>query len=86
MTDTGHNPYEPLRRLLLRRREVIADRAFYERDPEGHLAALREVSEAIVAEGDRLEAEGLSRGRLRHFLAQCSYDKALSWIEAGAQE
>lgn len=73
------SPYQDLETLLLRRREVIADHAWRDRDSEAHLAALREVSEALMAEHARLRP-GLP-GRLQHYLTQCSYDKALAWVQ-----
>lgn len=75
--------FNDLALLLRRRREVIADHAFRDRDAAAHLDALREVSEAITAEQDRLRAE--TPPRLRHYLTQCSYDKALAWLE-GAED
>jgi hypothetical protein len=68
-----------LAELLRRRRAVIADHAFRDRDPDGHLAALREVSEEIGASSER--AGSGAPARLRHFLANCSYDKALAFLE-----
>lgn len=59
---------------------MIADHAFRTSDPEAHLTALRKVSEAIDAEYQRLKPQ--LDGRLRHFLQQASYQKALEWIQA----
>ena len=78
------NPWENLETLLLRRREVNADHEWRGRDAEAHLAALREVSEAITAEHARLRPQ--IPGRLQHYLTQCSYDKALTWIQSGGTE
>lgn len=68
-----------LRALLLRRLEVISDHAWRDRDTAGHLAALKEASEALsawtVEHRRHLDAE------LRHFLANASYEKALAWID-----
>jgi hypothetical protein len=76
------NPtYLPLLNLLLRRRAVISDHAWRDRDGPSHLAGLQQVCEAIMAEQERLFAAGLPP-RLRHYLTQCSYDKATSWIES----
>jgi hypothetical protein len=63
---------------LQERRRVIADHGWRDRDPEAHLAALREVSEKI----ERLsnEAGPVAPPRLRHFLENCSYDKALAFL------
>ena len=71
--------YLPLLALLERRSAVIADHAWRDRDAATHLAALQEVSEALMAE-PQLPA------RLRHYLTQCSYSKAAAWIESGGVE
>jgi hypothetical protein len=66
---------------LLRRREaVIADHAWRDRDPAGHLDALKEVSEAIAAWASR-HHESIDP-KLRHFLANASFAKALAHAEA----
>ncbi len=63
---------------LQHRLEVIADRDLYTRDPAAHLEALKEVSEKIqdytsvhLAEFD---------AKLRHFLTNSSYQKALDHL------
>ena len=67
---------------LRERRRVIADHDWRDRDPEAHLAALRGVSEKIAAVTERLGP--VASPRLRHFLDNCSYDKALAFLaEAG---
>jgi hypothetical protein len=66
--------------LLQKRLDVIADSELRTKDAEAHLTALREVSEAIDAEHQRLRSQ--LDGRLRHFLQQASYQKALEWIQA----
>ena len=63
---------------LRERRRVIADHEWRDRDPEAHLGALREVSEKIAALKERLGA--VAPPRLRHFLDNCSYDKALAFL------
>lgn len=66
---------------LRKRLSVIADRAWYGRDPEGHLRALISASEEI----SRLAGE-LPRPadvRLAHYLQRCSFDKALAFLEEG---
>ncbi|HSI63212.1 MAG TPA: hypothetical protein VLE43_08830 [Candidatus Saccharimonadia bacterium] len=75
---TGSSTLDTLAALLKKRLDVIADNAFRTSDPEAHLTALREVSEAIDAEYQRLRPQ--LDGRLRHFLQQASYQKALEWI------
>ena len=66
--------------LLRRRESVIADHAWRDRDAAGHLDALKYVSEEISAwaanHGQAADA------RLRHFLANASYSKALAHLEA----
>ncbi len=71
----------PLLELLRQRRAVIADHAWRDRDAGAHLTALKEVSEALVAEHQKLRPQ--LPGRLQHYLTQCSYDKAAAWIESG---
>ena len=63
---------------LRERRRVIADHDWRDRDPEAHLAALREVSEKLAALTERLGP--VAPPRLRHFLDNCSYDKALAFL------
>jgi hypothetical protein len=75
--------YIQLCESLRRRREVIADRTWYERDAEGHLEELKSVSEKIVHLGSELPDP--VHPQLRHFLERCSYDKALEFIEAGGK-
>ncbi len=81
-TSGDASPYAALAGLLRRRLEVIADHAWRDRDPEGHLDALREVSTALDAEAAQVGS--VAPARLRHFLQQRSYEKALDFIgEAG---
>jgi hypothetical protein len=63
---------------LRERRRVIADHSWRDRDPAAHLEALREVSEKIAALSGQLGP--LAPPRLRHFLDNCSYDKALALL------
>ncbi len=74
----------PLLELLDRRRAVIADHAWRDRDAPAHLAALQEVSEAIVA--THQDHGRTLPPRLQHYLTQCSYDKAAAWIRSGGAE
>ena len=71
---------ESLIQLLRRRESVIADHAWRDRDPAAHLDALRQVSEEITAwaatHTDAIDA------RLRHYLANASFAKALAHLEA----
>ena len=69
---------------LLRRREaVIADHAWRDRDPAAHLDALRAVSEEISAWA--AAHRGQADARLRHFLDNASFAKALAWLESGGR-
>lgn len=68
---------------LLRRREaIIADHTWRDRDPQDHLEGLMEVSMAIQAWKERHAAD--SDPRLRHFLENSSFAKALAFLEAKA--
>ena len=65
--------------LLRERLKTIADTDWRDRDPDGQLAKLQEVSESIFAEHARLK--GTLHPRLEHFMSGCSYDKALAFLE-----
>lgn len=69
-----------LQNILQRRTTIIADRAWYERDPEGHLQALKSVSEEIESYHQAHKSE--FDGQLRHFLKNASYQKALDYLSA----
>ncbi len=71
--------FDKITRLLRRRLTIIADHDFRDRDPQSHLAALKEVSESIETEHQNLL--GKIHPRLEHFLSGCSYDKALAFID-----
>jgi hypothetical protein len=71
-------PQQELATLLKRRLEIIADQSFRERDADAHFAALREVSEEIDAKYHAVQKE--LPPRLRHFMEQASYSKALDFI------
>lgn len=64
---------------LHHRLAVIADHAFRDRDPQGHLAHLRAASEHL----DTVVAEVPTGAdpQFRHYLERRSYDKALAWLE-----
>ncbi|MEO0447798.1 MAG: hypothetical protein AAF191_17145 [Verrucomicrobiota bacterium] len=71
--------YATLKVLLNSRLDVIADHQLRDRDPDAHLAKLAEVSHAIMdwpKDGPKLPFQ------LKHFLENCSFDKALAWIES----
>ncbi len=74
----------PLLTLLEKRRALIADHAWRDRAPDEHLDGLRQVSEAITAWLPAHPAAAIPP-RLRHYLTQCSYDKAAAWIRDGGE-
>ncbi len=63
---------------LRQRLAIIADETS-RRDPERHLEKLKSVSEKIVLLGKSLPPP--VDPQLAHFLARCSYDKALEALE-----
>jgi hypothetical protein len=73
--------FSNLRSLLQRRLDLIADHAFRDRDAAAHLEALKNVSEEIMAEHQRLRSE--LPPRLNHFLTQASFSKALDYLNSG---
>ena len=78
-------PVEPtiqqsLADALRERLAVIADREWYARDPAGHLARLRAVSEQIATLQRQLPPP--VDPQLAHYLDRASYDKALAFLEA----
>lgn len=73
--------HDDLAALLRRRKETIADHAFRDRDPAAHLEALRSVSEEILAWHQAHRGE--LPARLEHFLTNCSFDKALVYLDSG---
>lgn len=74
------DPLPALADALRKRLAVIADRAFYQRDPAAHLAALQAASERITVLAAQLPP-GLDP-QFAHYLQRCSYDKALAFLEA----
>jgi hypothetical protein len=79
MQESSHATWDQLKRLLEERLRVIADHELRVRDAAAHLERLKDVSLRLTAEQERL-AEMLPP-RLRHYLTQASYTKALEWIE-----
>jgi hypothetical protein len=71
---------QSLAAALRERLALIADREWYARDPAGHLARLRTVSEQITALQRQLPTP--VDPQLAHFLERASYDKALAFLEA----
>ncbi len=76
--ENAHRSSEALAALLQKRLDVIADRELRERDADAHLAALREVSEALDATYRAMKPQ--LPARLRHFMEQASYTKALEYL------
>ncbi len=68
-----------LTELLKQRLQIIADHTLRDANPELQLQALKEVSESIERLHTELRAE--LPPRLRHFLEQSSYQKALAYLE-----
>ena len=73
----------PLRTLLQRRLDLIADHAFRDRDAAAHLEALKNISEELMAMHQSLRAE--LPPRLNHFLTQASFSKALEYLDSSAE-
>jgi hypothetical protein len=69
---------DQLAAALRERRAIVADEVS-RRDSERHLEKLKAVSEKIAALGRLLPPPVDSQ--LAHFLARCSYDKALEALE-----
>jgi hypothetical protein len=75
--------FSSLAKALRERLAVIADHEHRDRDAEGHLKRLIEVSERIDALSAALPVSELDP-QFRHYLERRSYDKALAWIEESA--
>ncbi len=73
------SPTEDLIEALRQRRALIADEES-RRDSEPHLARLQAISERITTLQETLPTP--IDPQLMHFLARCSYDKALAFLEA----
>ena len=75
---------EELIQLLRHREQVIADHPWRDRDPAAHLDALKSVSlqidDWVALHGAQCDA------KLRHFLTQSSFAKALAHLEASEQQ
>jgi hypothetical protein len=68
--------------MLQRRLDIIADHAWRDRDPAAHLQALADISQSLTDWTKQHRAE--LDPRLRHFLANASYAKALDFIATDA--
>jgi hypothetical protein len=73
-----HSPETQLAAALRERLTLIADEAS-RRDPARHLARLQSVSEKIAVLEKQLPPP--VDPQLAHFLARCSYEKALALLE-----
>jgi hypothetical protein len=73
-----------LAETLRERLAVIADREWFNRDPAGHLEALKSVSERIERVVSALPAPVDSQ--LSHYLERRSYDKALAFLSGEPQQ
>ncbi len=67
-----------LQTLLQQRLSIISDHAFRDSDPIAHLEALKSTSEKIDSYVEIHRAEFDSK--LRHYLSNCSYQKALDHL------
>ncbi len=74
---------QELATLLQRREDLIADRAFYQRDPEAHLEALKTVSTEL--ETWETTHQGQLDSVLAHYLERRSYTKALAYCRGDKQ-
>lgn len=72
------NPITDLSAALRERLAIIRDESS-RRNPEAHMARLKEVSERI--EELRLQLPKPIHPQLAHFLERSSYDKALEFLE-----
>ena len=82
-------PYPPLLIEALRKREaIIADHAWRDRDSDGHLQALMDVSHTITDLGNQWRDDPQHKlpARLNHFLEGCSYQKALAFLEGDTNQ
>jgi hypothetical protein len=77
--DSPNSPKAALTAALRERRALIADETS-RADPERHMQKLQRVSEKIVALSAALPTP--IDPQLAHYLARCSYDKALEALES----
>lgn len=69
-----------LQKLLRQRLEIIADHPLRDRDPAAHLQALSSVSREILAYSEACSSS--FDPKMRHYLANSSYQKALDHLAA----
>ena len=67
-----------LHEAVKKRIDLVADHAFRDRDPAGHLAALKSAAAELDALVKALPAD--CDPNLRHYLERQSYLKALAWL------
>lgn len=70
--------HQNLHDALKARLELVSDHAFRDRDPVGHLAALKAASGKMDALVANLPAD--ADPTLRHYLERQSHIKALDWL------
>ena len=75
--------YPAMAELLRRRLEIIADPDLRENAPDTQLKQLQEISEKITAAHQEMQDSGI-HAQLDHFLKNCSFDKALAFVEKPA--
>ena len=78
------DPIYELTSILRERLRIIGDHAWRDRDSNGHMKALRDVSERLTAQHDALRDS--VPPKLNHYLERCSYDKALAFLEQSDPE
>lgn len=71
--------FQALLGALKSRLAIVADHNFRDRDPSGHLNAIRKEAENLDAIIRSLPAD--LDPMLRHYLERQSYSKAITWLE-----
>ncbi len=70
--------------LLQQRLDIIADHSLRQQDPQKQLSLLASISGEIESVKQQHYAD--MPARLRHFMDQASYQKALEWLKAETAE
>ncbi|HEY1581750.1 MAG TPA: hypothetical protein VGF73_01480 [Chthoniobacterales bacterium] len=78
------NPIQSQLAAALRERLFLIADETSRRDPQRHVEKLKLVSDKIVALGERLPRP--IDPQLAHYLARCSYEKALAALEAKEEQ
>ncbi len=68
-----------LKNAVQKRLDIVADHAFRDRDPGGHLEALKQAHRELESLVGALPSD--CDPRLRHFLERQSYEKALAFLK-----